>query len=256
MLFLLSPAKSLDETSLTPTDCFTKPTLLKHSKELVTQLQTLSPQDIADMMHISDKLALLNVRRFAEFHLPFCLDNAKQALFLFKGDVYEGMDAYNLTQEEIHYVQGTTAILSGLYGVLRPLDLMQPYRLEMGTKLINNRGNNLYTFWGALITKQLNQLLKDLKSNYVINLASGEYFKSVHTKKLIKPVITPIFKDRKGDQYKIISFYAKRARGMMVRFAAQNSIQEAEQLKEFHSDGYVFDEKSSTTTEWIFLRAH
>ena len=256
MLFLLSPAKKLDETSPIPTQSFTQPVLLKHSEELIQALRQLSPQDIANLMHISDKLALLNLKRYDAFAPPFTPDNARAALFLFKGDVYEGIDAYHLPEQAIHYIQQTTVILSGLYGVLRPLDLMQAYRLEMGTLFANNRGKNLYEFWGEIITRQVNQLIQDSGSEHVINLASMEYFKSIHAKKLTAPVLTPIFKDKKNGQYKIISFYAKRARGLMIRFAAQNNIQDIDQLKAFDLEGYAFDEKTSTSSEWVFLREH
>ncbi len=256
MLFLLSPAKKLDETSPIPTHTFTEPVLLKHSTELIQQLRQLSPQDIANLMHISDKLALLNLKRYDAFALPFSPDNARAALFLFKGDVYEGIDAYHLTEKAINYTQQHTAILSGLYGVLRPLDLMQAYRLEMGTPFTNSRGKNLYEFWGDIITRRVNQLIQDSASEHVINLASLEYFKSIHAKKLAAPVITPIFKDKKNGQYKIISFYAKRARGLMIHFAAQNNIQDVDQLKAFDLEGYTFDEKSSNSDEWVFLREH
>lgn len=256
MLFLLSPAKNLDEKTPAPTQENTYPTLLNFGEKLIEQLRKFSPQEIAQLMHLSDKLALLNMQRYAQFSPPFSLENAKQALFLFKGDVYEGIDAYHLTQNEINYIQNTTAILSGLYGVLRPLDLMQPYRLEMGTKLANEKGNNLYAFWAGTITDHINTLANTLKSKHIVNLASTEYFKSIDTKQLDLPIITPIFKDKKNGDYKIISFYAKRARGLMIRFAAQNNIQDIEALKQFNLEGYFFDEERSSPEQWVFLRDH
>ncbi len=256
MLFLLSPAKSLDETTPAPLQMYTEPTLLTYSKKLIKQLQQFSPQEIASLMHLSDKLALLNFKRYTTFQTPFNTENAKQALFLFKGDVYEGVGAYHLSQKEISYIQNNTAILSGLYGLVRPLDLIQPYRLEMSTKLATHEGKNLYSFWGDVITNEVNRLAEKLKSQCVINLASTEYFKAVIPEKINFPIITPIFKDKKGGQYKIVSFYAKRARGLMVRFAAQNNIVDMQDLKNFDLEGYQFDEKNSTTDKWLFLRAH
>ncbi len=256
MLFLLSPAKSLDEATPAPVHQYTEPTLLNHSTKLIKQLQLLSPQEIASLMHLSDKLALLNFKRYATFQIPFTLENAKQALFLFKGDVYEGMSAYHLSEQEIVYIQDNTAILSGLYGVVRPLDLIQPYRLEMGTKFATSKGKDLYAFWGDIITNEINKLADKLNSQSIVNLASNEYFKAVIPQKLKLPVITPVFKDKKQGQYKIISFYAKRARGLMVRFAAQHKITNVHDLKNFDLEGYQFDEKNSTTDQWLFLRAH
>ncbi|WP_434778262.1 peroxide stress protein YaaA [Neisseria sp. Ec49-e6-T10] len=256
MLFLLSPAKTLDETTVAPTKTYTEPMLLEFSEQLMPTLQQLSPQQIAQLMSISDKLAILNMERFAQFKPPFTLYNAKQAIFLFKGDVYEGLDAYHLKNKEIDYIQDHVALLSGLYGVLRPLDLMQPYRLEMGTKLQNPKGKNLYEFWGAHITHTINELLLLTKNHTVINLASTEYFKSVQPKLLQVPVITPVFKDKKNGQYKIISFYAKRARGLMVKYAAQHQLKTPEELKQFDLEGYYYSEEHSKQNEWVFLREH
>ena len=254
MLFLLSPAKTLDETTQAPTDIFTQPKLLAQSKILIDQLKKLAPQDIANLMGVSDKIALLNAERFSNFSPPFSLKNAKQAIFLFKGDVYEGLDAYHLTTKQIDYLQGHLCILSGLYGFLRPLDLMQPYRLEMGTKLQNAKGKDLYIFWQDIITDAINKQIKENKHTTVINLASNEYFKSIQTKNLSAPIITPIFKDKKNGTYKIISFYAKRARGLMAKYAALNQIKKPEALKQFDLDGYYYSEKDSNEKEWVFLR--
>lgn len=254
MLFLLSPAKTLDETTQAPTTSFTQPKLLAQSKELINQLQKLAPQDIANLMGVSDKIALLNTERFSNFSPPFSLKNAKQAIFLFKGDVYEGLDAYHLEQSQIDYLQTHVGILSGLYGFLRPLDLMQPYRLEMGTKLQNTKGKDLYVFWQGIITEVINKQIKETKSHFIINLASNEYFKSVQPKELSVPVITPVFKDKKNGNYKIISFYAKRARGLMARYAALNQIKNPDNLKKFDTEGYFYSERDSNEKEWVFLR--
>ncbi len=212
MFFVLSPAKNLNEKDPAPVSEFTQPDLLAESDILMQQLRELAPQQIAELMHVSDKIALLNAQRNAEWNTPFTPENAKQAVFMFNGDVYEGMDANTLDIGQIRYLQNHVRLLSGLYGLLRPLDLIQPYRLEMGTAFANLRGKNLYEFWGDIITNLLNDTLAQAGSNTLVNLASQEYFKSVNTKKLRARLITPIFKDEKNGQYKIISFYAKRAR--------------------------------------------
>lgn len=214
MFFVLSPAKNLNEKDPSPVSSFTLPDLLPEAEILMQELRQLAPQQIAELMHVSDKIALLNAERNAAWHTPFTPENAKQAVFMFNGDVYEGIAADTLKPEQIDYLQQHVRLLSGLYGVLRPLDLMQPYRLEMGTAFANTRGKNLYEFWGDKITDLLNQTLKQTDSDVLINLASQEYFKSVNTKKLNARLITPIFKDEKNGKYKIISFYAKRARGL------------------------------------------
>lgn len=211
MFFVLSPAKNLNEKDPAPVSEFTQPDLLAESDILMQQLRELAPQQIAELMHVSDKIALLNAQRNAEWNTPFTPENAKQAVFMFNGDVYEGMDANTLDIGQIRYLQNHVRLLSGLYGLLRPLDLIQPYRLEMGTAFANLRGKNLYEFWGDIITNLLNDTLAQASSNTLVNLASQEYFKSVNTKKLRARLITPIFKDEKNGKYKIISFYAKRA---------------------------------------------
>lgn len=254
MFFVLSPAKNLNEKDPSPVQTFTQPDLLAESEILMRQLRELAPQQIAELMHVSDKIALLNTERNASWHTPFTPENAKQAVFMFNGDVYEGLAADTLAPAQIDYLQQHVRLLSGLYGILRPLDLMQPYRLEMGTAFANSRGKNLYEFWGSRITDLLNATLAQAGSDVLINLASQEYFKSVNTKQLKARLITPVFKDEKNGQYKIISFYAKRARGLMVRYAAEHGITDPEMLKNFDSEGYAFNAAASNENEWVFMR--
>ena len=254
MFFVLSPAKNLNEKAPAPVKEFTQPDLLAEAEILMRQLRELAPQQIAELMHVSDKIALLNAERNAEWHTPFTPDNAKQAVFMFNGDVYEGIAADTLEPEQIQYLQQHVRLLSGLYGVLRPLDLMQPYRLEMGTAFANTRGKNLYEFWGDIITDLLNDTLAQAGSDILINLASQEYFKSINTQKLKARLITPVFKDEKNGKYKIISFYAKRARGLMVRYAAEHNITDPEMLKNFDYEGYSFNAAASNESEWVFMR--
>lgn len=255
MFFVLSPAKNLNEKDPAPVSEFTQPDLLAESDILMQQLRELAPQQIAELMHVSDKIALLNAQRNAEWNTPFTPENAKQAVFMFNGDVYEGMDANTLNTDQIQYLQGRVRLLSGLYGLLRPLDLIQPYRLEMGTAFANLRGKNLYEFWGDIITNLLNDTLAQAGSNTLVNLASQEYFKSVNTKTLRARLITPIFKDEKNGKYKIISFYAKRTRGLMVRYAAEHNITDPEMLKNFNYEGYAFNDAASNESEWVFMRS-
>lgn len=255
MFFVLSPAKNLNEKDPAPVSEFTQPDLLAESDILMQQLRELAPQQIAELMHVSDKIALLNAQRNAEWNTPFTPENAKQAVFMFNGDVYEGMDANTLNTDQIQYLQGRVRLLSGLYGLLRPLDLIQPYRLGMGTAFANLRGKNLYEFWGDIITNLLNDTLAQAGSNTLVNLASQEYFKSVNTKTLRARLITPIFKDEKNGKYKIISFYAKRARGLMVRYAAEHNITDPEMLKNFNYEGYAFNDAASNESEWVFMRS-
>ncbi|MDU4438550.1 MULTISPECIES: peroxide stress protein YaaA [Neisseriaceae] len=254
MFFVLSPAKNLNEKAPAPVKEFTQPDLLAEAEILMRQLRELAPQQIAELMHVSDKIALLNAERNAEWHTPFTPDNAKQAVFMFNGDVYEGIAADTLKPEQIQYLQQHVRLLSGLYGILRPLDLMQPYRLEMGTAFANTRGKNLYEFWGDIITDLLNDTLAQAGSDILVNLASQEYFKSVNTQKLKARLITPAFKDEKNGKYKIISFYAKRARGLMVRYAAEHNITDPEMLKNFDYEGYSFNAAASNESEWVFMR--
>ena len=255
MLTIISPAKKLDYSQPIETQAFTQPLLLEHSEQLIKDLQRLSPEEVCSLMGLSDKLGALNYERFQEWQTPFSIDNAKQAVLAFKGDVYQGLDADNMNAEELGWAQDNLRILSGLYGLLRPLDLMQPYRLEMGTKFVNQRGANLYQFWGDIITDQLNKLFPASAKSVLVNLASNEYFKSVQPKNINAEIITPVFMDQKGDKYKIISFFAKRARGLMSAFIIKNKITDAEQLKTFNVDGYSFNAAMSDGNKWVFCRA-
>lgn len=254
MLVVLSPAKTLDYQTPAPLSAFSQPQLLAQSQLLIKRCQDLSMQDIASLMKVSDKIAALNVARFAQWSVPFSPDNAKQAVFAFQGDVYTGLQAQTLTAETLEHAQKHLCILSGLYGVLRPLDLTQAYRLEMGLRLDNERGNNLYQFWGSLITKTLNQALQSQGDSLLINLASNEYFKAVKKKELDAEIITPVFKDHKNGKYKVISFYAKKARGLMARYILERQLTSIEELKKFALDGYYFMENESTATELVFYR--
>ena len=252
MLMIIAPAKTLDYESPLATETHTQPDFLDDACELIDQLKTLEPHQVSNLMSISDKLGQLNAERFRTWHTPFTQDNARQAVLAFKGDVYTGLAAESFNEDDFSFAQQHLRILSGLYGLLKPLDLMQPYRLEMGTKFENTRGKDLYAFWGRKITDALNQLLADDK--VLVNLASNEYFKSVKKKELDARLITPQFKDWKNGQYKMISFYAKKARGLMCRYAIQNRISNAEDLKGFNLDGYYFSEDQSDNNNWVFLR--
>jgi len=254
MLLLISPAKTLDFTTPPLTQQHSQADFLAESSQLIEQLKVLSPSDLSSLMGISEKLGTLNSNRFLQWRLPFDLDNSKQALLAFKGDVYEGIDVSSFSLEDLNWANQHLRILSGLYGLLRPLDLIQAYRLEMGTRFNNLAGKNLYEFWGNKITDRINQQLLEQQSNSLINLASNEYFKSVKPKLLNAEVITPVFKDWKNDKYKIISFYAKKARGMMSAYIIKNRIQDPEQIKQFDSAGYVFSAEQSSNNNWVFLR--
>ncbi len=254
MLALISPAKTLDYESALPTDEHTLPRLLEHSQELIDFCRKLSASEIASLMSVSEKIAQLNTARFQDWTPEFTFGNARQAIFAFKGDVYTGLDAYSLKHNNLNFAQQHLRMLSGLYGLLRPLDLMMPYRLEMGTKLQNSRGHNLYEFWGDLITQQINQELTEHQHNYLINLASDEYYKAVQENKIQAAIIKPIFLDQKNGKYKIISFYAKKARGLMARFIIENQLTKPEDLKAFNSEGYYLDTVNSSAKELIFKR--
>ncbi len=254
MLFLLSPAKSLDYDTPAPGVSHSLPHFVSHAAELIEVLKPKSPPQIAELMDLSDNLAALNVARYEAWRPKFTAKNSKPAMLAFNGDVYDGLDAKSLKPKDLEWAQKHVCILSGLYGVLRPLDWMQPYRLEMGTALKNPRGNNLYQFWGTHIADYLNvQLTKD-KAQVVINLASQEYFKAVDQKVLKARIIECVFEDFKGDKYKVISFFAKRARGLMARYAIQNKIKNPEKLKEFNEDGYAYSAAVSTPDRWVFRR--
>jgi len=253
MLMIISPAKTLDYESPLATETHTQPDFLDDACELIDQLKELEPHQVSNLMSISDKLGQLNAERFQCWHTPFTPDNARQAVLAFKGDVYTGLDAESFSSEDFSFAQKHLRILSGLYGLLKPLDLMQPYRLEMGTRFENTRGKDLYAFWGSKITDALNQLLAS-DDKVLVNLASNEYFKSVQKKHLDARLVTPQFKDWKNGQYKMISFYAKKARGLMCRYAIQNRITQADDLKGFNLDGYYFSEDQSDNNNWVFLR--
>lgn len=255
MLMVISPAKDLDFQSPAPVTNHTLPDLIKDAGELAAICQKLTPADLSSLMHISDKLAGLNVARFASWHFPFDPEQAKQALFAFNGDVYQGLQAQTLNAGQIDYAQSHLRILSGLYGVLRPLDLMLAYRLEMGTSLANGRGTNLYQFWGERVTKALDVQLQQLNAPFLLNLASQEYFKVVKPKLLSKPVIDVQFKDQKNGQYKVISFFAKKARGTMARYVIEQQVDSIAGLKSFQADGYQFAPTESSERSLVFTRA-
>lgn len=254
MLFLLSPAKSLDYDTPAGDVPHTQPLFTKQSAELINILREKSPQDIAELMDLSDALSGLNVARYQAWSPKFTAKNSKQAVLAFNGDVYEGLDARTLKAEDLTWAQEHVCILSGLYGVLRPLDWMQPYRLEMGTALENAKGKNLYKFWGTQIAEHLNERLQADKTPVVVNLASQEYFKAVDTKALKARVIECVFEDWKGGKYKIISFLAKRARGLMARYAATKQITTPKQLEKFNLEGYAFDAAASEPDRLVFRR--
>ncbi|PSU31916.1 peroxide stress protein YaaA [Photobacterium lutimaris] len=254
MLIVVSPAKTLDYDSPLATETFTLPELTDHSAELIEVCRELTPVQIASLMKVSDKIAGLNAARFAEWQPEFTTDNARQAILAFKGDVYTGLAAETMDDVQLAYAQQHLRMLSGLYGLLRPLDLMQPYRLEMGTKLANPRGTNLYQFWGNIITDKVNQALAEQGDDTLINLASNEYFKAVKIKQVAGKIVTPVFKDCKNGTYKVISFYAKKARGMMARYIIDNQVDSVEKLKQFDTAGYYFVPAESTATELVFKR--
>ncbi|MDU0352749.1 peroxide stress protein YaaA [Paraglaciecola aquimarina] len=254
MLVVISPAKNLDYQTPPTTQKHTQPQMLDDSSILIERCRKLSPANIASLMKISDKLAGLNADRYASWQLPFTPDNAKQAVLAFNGDVYSGLDASSFTAKDFDYAQQNLRILSGLYGLLRPLDLMQAYRLEMGTRLDIEQHKNLYQFWDNRITDKLNEAIDEQGDNVLINLASTEYFKSVKPKLLNAEIYTPVFQDRKNGQYKVISFFAKKARGLMARYIIQNQVSDIHQLKEFDSAGYQFSAEKSTGNTLVFTR--
>lgn len=254
MLLVISPAKNLDYDTPPTTEEATQPDFLADAERLIEALRKLAPQDISALMKISDKLGVLNYDRFQAWQRPMSLPEAKQAILAFNGDVYTGLQAQGFNQAQLAFAQQHLRILSGLYGVLRPLDLMAPYRLEMGTRFANSAGKDLYAFWGDRITDALNDQLAALGSRVLVNLASNEYFKAVRPKRLQAEIITPVFKDKKGGDYKIISFYAKKARGLMCHYALSRGITEVEQLKDFAEEGYAYHEALSSAHEWVFTR--
>lgn len=254
MLIVISPAKTLDFEAPPKTRKFTIPKFLDDSAELIDELRELEPHKLVDLMGISPKLADLNSNRYHEWSLPFTSRNARQSVLTFKGDVYVGLDADTLTHDELEYAQQHLRILSGLYGVLRPLDLMQPYRLEMGTKLKTRRGKDLYAFWHTRINEALNEDLKEQGDNILVNLASNEYFKSVKPERLEARVITPVFKERKNGEYRMISFFAKKARGLMSRYIIRNRIRDPEDMLGFDFEGYEYNRTLSGEDKPAFTR--
>ncbi|SFT98417.1 hypothetical protein SAMN04489724_3161 [Algoriphagus locisalis] len=250
MLILISPAKTLDYSTPNFTES-TQPDFQTDTQSLVRIMKKKSAKEIGELMHISDNLAELNEERFKTFQKEFTEENSKQALLAFKGDVYTKIDVDEYSKEDFDFAQSHLRILSGLYGLLKPLDLIQPYRLEMGIKLENKKGKNLYEFWDKKIAKAINEAAM---GQPIINLASQEYFKAVHLKSLKSPLINIEFKEFKDDSYKIIGFFAKQARGMMSNFAIKNRITDPEQLKTFNEGGYEYSDKLSEDNTWIFVR--
>ena len=254
MLILISPAKTLDYQSELATTRYTQPELLDYSQQLIKVARELSAQQIKALMGISDKLADLNATRFHDWQPDFTPENARQAILAFKGDVYTGLQAETFSEADFDFAQQHLRMLSGLYGVLRPLDLMQPYRLEMGIRLENAKGKDLYQFWGDTITNKLNDVIAAQGDDIVINLASDEYFRSVKTQKLKARVIKPVFLDEKNGKFKVISFYAKKARGLMSRYVIENRLTLPQQLTQFDVEGYGWDRDLSSETELVFKR--
>ena len=258
MLIVLSPAKSLDYETPVKSKIVTEPQFLGEAEELISLARNYSPEQLAGMMDISPALAELNVQRYISWRRDAVLSRGKsmvrQAVFAFNGDVYEGLNVSSLSTPQLKYLQNHVRILSGLYGLLRPLDALQPYRLEMGTALPNPQGKNLYAFWGEKISLSLNDVIQQHKSRVLLNLASDEYFKAVKPAVLDVPVISPVFQDWKNGKYKIISFYAKRARGLMARYCAQHGIRKANDLKAFAEEGYAYCEEESSNSNWVFRR--
>lgn len=252
MKIIISPAKSLDFKNNAPTSLHTQPRFLAQSEKLNKTLKALSAKELSALMKISDDLGRLNYQRNQDWQPKFTLQNAKQAVYAFTGEVYRGLDVHSLAEEKIPALQEKLRILSGLYGVLKPLDLIQPYRLEMGTKLKVENAENLYKFWADDLVTSLNSEMK--KDELFVNLASAEYFKAIPKKLLKVPIITPVFKELKGDTYKIVAVYAKKARGLMVRYILDNNIETIEGLKGFNTDGYGFTESLSNKNELVFTR--
>ncbi len=254
MLIVISPAKTLDYETPLATTTHTLPTFLDDAETLINELRALSPPQVSELMGISSQLGDLNFGRYLNWQRPFDLDNARQAVLAFKGDVYLGLHAQALSKRDLQWAQNHLRILSGLYGLLRPLDLMQPYRLEMGTRFANSRGANLYKFWGDKITEGLNVALQRHKRPVLVNLASNEYFRAVRADRLAAEVITPVFKDWKGGKYKVVSFYAKKARGLMSAYIIKNRLETVASIKDFDGDGYAYNAAMSSAREWVFVR--
>ena len=254
MLAIISPAKTLDFDSPAPTRKHTQPQFLEESGELIERLREFAPPDLADLMGISSKLAELNVDRYASWAPPFTRRNARQAVLAFKGDVYLGLDAYGYTERDFTWAQKHVRILSGLHGLLKPLDLIQPYRLEMGTRLQNRRGSNLYDFWEDRVTAALNDAIAAQKQPLLINLASNEYFNAIDAGRLDARIVTPTFKDLSRGRYRFLSFFAKKARGLMTSYIVKNRVSTLKALKAFDWQGYRFCKEQSSADDWVFLR--
>ena len=253
MITLISPSKTLNFDYNNSCNLNTKCRLINHTSELYKILVNFSINDLKELMNVSDKIAEINYNRFKSWEEPSKSDFSKQAIYAFKGDVYSGLDADSILEDKFNFLQENLRIISGFYGLIRPFDKILPYRLEMGTKLLNSRGKNLYEFWGDNITNLLNNDIED-ENSYVINLASNEYFKSIKKKKLKNEIITPIFKEFKNGTYKTIAIYAKKARGLMSRFIIDNKIQKPENLKAFNLERYSFDNKLSDDFNYVFTR--
>lgn len=254
MLIVVSPAKKLDYKTTVPTEEFTQPDFLKKAQQLINNLKKCSPEEISSLMGLSESLTELNVERYKNFKTPFNIKNSRQAMYAFKGDTYIGLEPYTMKPSDIKYTQKHLRILSGLYGLVSPLDLVQPYRLEMGTKFRCEEANNLYQFWKKPITEKINQILEREKEKVLINLASKEYFSAIDASKIKGRIITPIFKEKKNNEYKIVSFYAKKARGMMSRYIIDKRIECPEEIKSFDRDGYLYNGNLSGPDELVFCR--
>ncbi len=256
MHLIISPAKTIDLKSKIPVNKHTDIRFPDETYALSKILKKKSRKELEDIMNISSSLAKLNYDRYQNWHYPYSPDEARQAIYAFKGEVFTGLNAYNLSSDIINYAQKHLTILSGFYGLLRPLDLILPYRLEMGTKLHNSKGVNLYKFWGDKITQLLNQDMEENNSEILVNLASNEYFKSINTKKLKAKIVTPIFKNSKNGEYKVISIYAKKARGLMTRYILKNKITNPEELLGFNEEGYYYNSNLSTPDKPVFTREY
>lgn len=254
MLIVISPAKKLDYKTDSITQLNTMPHLLEHSKILIDELRKCSIEDLTKLMNISYGLAEINLKRFAEWKVPHSKKDAKQAILAFNGDVYAGINAKEFDDKDFEIAQNTIRIISGLYGLLRPLDLILPYRLSMGTKLTNERGRNLYEFWGEIVTDELNIALAETKNEILLNLASNEYSKAIKRDNIDAKVVDVVFKENKNGVYRVVSFYAKKARGLMSRFVIKNNIKTVEELKSFNLEGYSFDVAQSEESKLIFVR--
>ena len=254
MKIVVSPAKSLNFESPLPIQNYTESLFLKDAETIQKTLKKKKPKQLMELMDISEKLADLNWERNQNWSLPFSPENARPAVFAFDGDVYTGLDAYSLSHDDLAFAQNHLRSLSGLYGLLRPLDLMMPYRLEMGTKLANERGSNLYQFWEDRITQLINDDLEQVDAKILLNIASDEYYKSVKEAKIQAEIIKPVFLDQKNGKYKVISFYAKKARGLMARYMIEHQIDQVDGIKSFNTDGYYFDAESSLKGELVFKR--